>query len=136
MLEGTGYWACVRVKQGGPDWIVITTDRCGSTARDLPPLGLRDHPRFVGPVRRALRYSPGGIPPAPVVCVDVTAEPGIVGQDVWPVVPSNMWQSEQAAIICAALRGHAAALPRAPAEHSSNNRPAASLSMLHCGLRA
>ena len=48
---------------------------------------------------------------------------------------SNMWQPEQAAIMCAALRGHAAALPRARAAQSSSSRPVASLAMLHGGPR-
>ena len=51
---------------------------------------LRDHLRFVGPVHLAERCSPNDIPPAPVVFVEVTAEPRILGQDVWLVVPSNM----------------------------------------------
>ena len=67
------------------------------------------------------------IPPAPIVFVEVAEEPRIPGQDVWIVVPSNMWQPQQAATMCAALRGHAVALPRAPAAQSSNNRPAASV---------
>ena len=52
------------------------------------------------------------------------------------MVPDNMWRLEQAATMCAALQGHASALPRVPAAKASTNRPAASLANLHCGLRA
>ena len=47
-----------------------------------------------------------------------------------------MWQAEHAAVMCRALQGHAAALPRAPAAQSSSNRPAASLALLHSVSRA
>ena len=47
------------------------------------------------------------------------------------MAPSNMWQAEHAAVTCRALRGQAAAPPRAPAAQSSSNRPAASLALLH-----
>ena len=65
------------------------------------------------------------LPPAPAVFVEVTRPPAIQGQDVWPIAPSNMWQARHAAVMCRALQGHAAALPRAPAAQSSSNRPAA-----------
>ena len=52
------------------------------------------------------------------------------------MVAGNMWQPEQAAIMCAALRGHAAALRRAAVAQASSNRPAASMAILHCGSRA
>ena len=42
-----------------------------------------------------------------------------------------MWQAEHAAVMCRALQGHAAALPRASAAQSSINRPAALLALLH-----
>ena len=90
----------------------------------------------MGPTRRAWWCLPAVIPPAPIMFVEVTAEPRIQGQDVWRVVPSNMWQPEQATIMCAALLGHAATLARAPAALSSSNRLAVSLAMLHCGSRA
>ena len=47
-----------------------------------------------------------------------------------------MWQAEHAAVMCRALQGHAAALPRALAAQSSSNRPAASLALLHSVSRA
>ena len=47
-----------------------------------------------------------------------------------------MWQAEHAAVICRALQGHAAALPRAPAAQSFSHTPAASLALLHSGPRA
>ena len=68
--------------------------------------------------------------------MEVTRPPAIQGQDVWPIAPSNMWQAEHAAVMCRALQGHAAALPRAPAAQSSSNRPAASLALLHSVSRA
>ena len=138
VLKGIGYWACVRVEQGGLDWIVISADRVvRQQSKGSAFFGVfRDHLRFMGPVRRAQRSSPGGVPPPPVVFLEVTAEPRIPGQNVWPVVPNNMWQPEQAAIMCAAFRGHAAAVPRATAAQCSGNLPAASLEMLHCGSRA
>ena len=122
----------------GLDWIVITADRLvrQQSKRSAYFGVLQDHLRFVGPVGRAQRCSPRGILPARVAFVELTAEPGIPGQDVWQVVPNNMRQPAQAAIMCAALRGHAAALPRAPAGQSSTNRPAASQAMLPCGSRA
>ena len=72
----------------------------------------------------------------PAVFVEVTRRPADQGQDVWPIAPSNMWQAEHAAVMCRALQGHAAALPRAPAAQSSSNRPAASLALLHSVSRA
>ena len=68
--------------------------------------------------------------------MEVTRLPAIQGQNVWPIAPSNMWQAEHAAVVCRALHGHAAALPRAPAAQSSSNRPAASLALLHSVSRA
>ena len=138
VLEGTGFWACVWVEQGGLDWIVVTADRLvrqqskGSACFGV----LRDHLRFMGPVSRAQRCLPGSFPPAPVVFVEVTTELLIPGQDVWPVVPSNMWQPEQVAIMCAALLVHAAALSRVPAAQPSSNRLPATMAMLHGGPRA
>ena len=52
------------------------------------------------------------------------------------LAPSNMWQAEHAAAMCRALQGQATTLPKAPAAQSSSNRPAASLALLHSGLRA
>ena len=52
------------------------------------------------------------------------------------VLKSNMWQAEHAAVMCRALQGQAAALPRAPGAQSSSNRPAASLALLHSVSRA
>ena len=87
-------------------------------------------------MRRAHRCTAEDIPPAPAVFVEVTRPPAIQGQDVWPIAPSNMWQAEPAAVMCRALQGHAAALPRAPAAQSYSNRPAASLALLHSVSRA
>ena len=90
VMEGTGFWACGWVERGSLDWIVVTADKLvrqqskGSTCYGV----LRDHLRFMGPVRRAQRCSPGDIPPAPVVFVEVTAEPHIPGQDVLPSPPT------------------------------------------------
>ena len=64
--------------------------------------------------------------------VEVVKEPRILGQNVRPVAPTNMWQAQHAAAMCKALQGHATALPRGPA----TGRPAASLEMLHGGPRA
>ena len=68
--------------------------------------------------------------------MEVTRPPAIQGQDVWPIAPSNMWHAEHAAVMCRALQGHAAALPRARAAQSSSNGPAASLALLHSVWRA
>ena len=92
--------------------------------------------RELGPVRRAHKCTAGDIPQAPAVFVEVTRPPKVQGQDVWPVAPSNMWEAEQAAVMCRALQGQVAALPRAPAAQSSSNRPAASMALLHNGSRA
>ena len=111
----------------GPGWVVVTADRVvRQRSKGCARSGaLRDHLKFMGPVRRAQRCSGEGMPSAPVVFVEVTEEPRIPGQDVWPVVPSTMWQPQQAATMCAALRGqlrgHAAALPRASTALLSNN---------------
>ena len=137
-LEGAGFWACVRVERGCVDWVEVTADRL--VRRRSPGTAcfgvLRDHMRSVGPVRRAWRCALEGIPSAAVVFVQVTTEPRIPGQDVWPVVPDNMWRPEQVAAMCEALRGHAAALPRVPAAKASSNRPAASLVILRGGSQA
>ena len=92
--------------------------------------------RDLGTVRRAHRCTAGDIPQAPAVFVEVTRPPTVQGHDVWPVAPRNMWQAEHAAVMCRALQGQAAALPRAPAAQSSSNRPAASLALLHSVSRA
>ena len=97
---------------------------------------LRHRLRFLGPVHWARKCSPKSIPQAPGVFVEVMSEPRILGQDVCPVAPSNMWQSEEVAAMCESLRGHTTALPRAPPAQPSNDRPAASLAMLHGGPRA
>ena len=63
VLAGAGYWVCVQVEHGGLDWIVVTADRlvrllsAGFTCYGV----LRDHLRFMGPVRRAQRCAPGSI---------------------------------------------------------------------------
>ena len=87
-------------------------------------------------MRRAHRCTAEDIPPAPAVFVEVTRPPAVQGQDVWPIAPRNMWRAEYAAVMCRALQGHAAALPRAPAAQSSSSRPAASPALLHSVPRA
>ena len=138
VLEGAEYWACVRVETGGLEWVVLTACRLRRQQSRGPACYrvFRDCLREVGPVRRAHRCTARDIPPAPAVFVEVTRPPTVQGQDVWPVTPSNMWQAEYAAVLCRALQGQAAALPRAPAAHSSSNRPAASLALPHSVSRA
>ena len=133
VLEGAEYWACVWVETGGLVWVVVTACRLRRQQSRGPACYrvLRECLRELGPVRRAHRCTAEDIPPAPVLFVEVTRPPAIQGQDVWPIAPSNMWQAEHAAVMCRALQGHAAALPRAPAAQSSSNRPAASLPLLH-----
>ena len=138
VLEGAEYWACVRVETGGLEWVVVTACRLRRQQSRGPacyPV-FRECLRELGPVRRAHRCTAEDIPPAPAVFVEVTRPPAIQGQDVWPIAPSNMWQAEHAAVMCRALQGHAAALPKAPAAQSSSNRPAASLALLHSVSRA
>ena len=138
MLEGAGYWTCVRVETGGLEWVVVAACRLGRQQSRGPACYrvFRECLRELGPVRRAHRCTAEDIPPAPAVFVKVTQPPAIQEQDVWPIAPSNMWQAEHAAVMCRALQGHAAALPRAPAAQSSSNRPAASLALLHSVSRA
>ena len=138
VLEGAEYWACVRVETGGLEWVVVTACRLKRQQSRGPACYrvFRECLRELGPVRRAHRCTAEDIPPAPAVFVEVTRPPAIRGQDVWPIAPSNMWQAEHAAVVCRALQGHAAALPRAPAAQSSCNRPAASLALLHSVSRA
>ena len=80
-VGGHRFWACVRVERWGLDWIVVPADRLvRQQSRGFACYGvLRDYLRFVGPLRRAQRCSPGVIPPAPFVFVEVTAEPRIPG---------------------------------------------------------
>ena len=87
-------------------------------------------------MRRAHRRRAEDIPPALPVFVEVKRPPAIQGQDVWPIAPSKIWQAEHAAVVCRALQGHAAALPRAPAAQSSSNRRAALLALLQSVSRA
>ena len=138
VLEGAEYWACVRVETGGLEWVVVTACRLKRQQSRGPACYrvFRKCLRELGPVRRAHRCTAEDIPPAPAVFVEVTRPPAIQGQDIWPIAPSNMWQAEHAAVMCRALQGHAAALPRAPAAQSSSNRPAASLALLHSVSRA
>ena len=133
VLEGAEYWACVRMETGGLEWVVVTACRLGRQQSRGPACYrvFRECLRELGPVRRAHTCTAEDIPPAPAVFVEVTRPPAIQGQDVWPIAPSNMWQAEHAAVMCRALQGHAAALPRALAAQSSSNRTAASLALLH-----
>ena len=138
VLEGARYRACAREESGGLEWVVVTA--CRLRRQQSRGLGcyrvFRVCLRELGPVRRAHRCTAEDIPPALVVFVEVTRPPMIQGQDVWPIAPSNMWQAEHAAVMCRALQGQAAALPRALAAQSSSNRPAASLALLHSVSRA
>ena len=138
VLEGAEYWACVRVETGGLEWVVVTACRLMRQQSRGPACYrvFRECLGELGPVRRAHRCKAEDILQAPAVFVEVTQPPAIQGQDVWPIAPSNMWQAEHAAVMCRALQGHAAALPRAPAAQSSSNKPAASLALLHSVLRA
>ena len=138
VLEGAEYWACVRVEAGGHEWVVVTACRLRRQQSRGPACYrvFRECLRELGPVRKTHRCRAGDIPQAPAVFVEVTRPPKVRGQDVWPVAPSNMWQAEHAAVMCRALQGQAAALPRAPAAQSSSNRPAASLALLHSVSRA
>ena len=138
VLEGAEYCSCVRVEAGGLEWVAVT----GCRLRRQQSRGracyrvFRECHRELGPVRRAHRCTSGDIPQAPACFVEVRRPPKVQGQDVWPLVPSNMWQAEHAAVMCRALQGQAAALPRAPAAQSSSIRPTASLALLHSGSRA
>ena len=138
VLEGAEYWACARLETGGLEWVVVTACRLrrqqsrGQACYRV----FRECLRELSPVRRAHRCTAEDILPAPAVFVEVTRPPAIQGRDVWPIAPSNLWQAEHAAVMCRALQGHAAALPRAPAAQSSSNRPAASLALLHSVSRA
>ena len=120
------------------DWIEVTADNLvWRRSLGTAYFGvLRDNMWFVGPVCRAHRCAPEGIPVAAVVFVAVTTPPRIPGQDVWSVVPGNMWQPEQWATMCAVLPRYAAALRKLPAAKTSSNRPAASLAFLQCWSRA
>ena len=138
VLEGAEYWACVRVESGAVEWLVVTAFLLRRQQSRGPACYrvFRECLRELGPVRRAHRCTAGDIPQAPAVFVEVTRPPTVHGQDVWLVAPSNMWQVEHAAVMCRALQGQAAALPRAPAAQSSSNRPAASLALLQSVSRA
>ena len=138
VLEGAEYWACVRVEAGGLEWVVVTACRLRRQQSRGPACYrvFQECLKDLGPVHRAHRGTAGDIPQAPAVFVEVTRPPKVHGQDVWLVAPSNMWQAEHAAVMCRALQGQAAALPRAPAAQSFSNRPAASLALLHSVSRA
>ena len=138
MLEGAEYWASIRVQAGGLEWVVVTACRLRRQQSRGPACYrvFRECLRELGPVSRAHRCTAGDIPQAPTVFVEVTRPPKVHGQDVWLVAPRNMWQAEHAAVMCRALQGQAAALPRAPAAQSFSNRAAASLALLHSVSRA
>ena len=138
VLEGAECWACLRVDIGGLEWVVVTACRLrGQQSRGPACYTVsRECLRALGPVRRTHRCTNGDIPQAAAVFLELTRPPKVQDQDVWRVAPSSMWQAEHAAVMCTALQGQAAALPRAPAAQSSNNWPAASLALLHSGSRA
>ena len=133
VLGGAEYSVYVRVEAGGLEWVVVTACRLRrqqSRGRACYSV-LREWLRELGLVRRAHRCTAGHIPQAPAVFVEVTRPPTVQGQVVRPVASSNMWQAEHAAVMCRALQGQAAALPKAPAAQSTSNTPAASLALLH-----
>ena len=138
VLERAEYWAYVRVETRGLERIVVTACRLRRQQSRAPACYrvFGECHRELGPVRRANRCTAGDIPQAPAVFVEVTRPRKVQGQDVSPVAPSSTWQAEHAAIMCRALQGQAAALPRTPAAQSSINRRAASLALLHSGWRA
>ena len=84
VLEGAEYWACVRVKTGGLEWVVVTACRLGRQQSRGPACYrvFRECLRELGPVRRAHRCTVEDIPPAPTVFVEVTRPPATQGQDV------------------------------------------------------
>ena len=133
VLEGAECWACVWVESGGVLWVAVTACRLRRQQSRGPVCYRvsRECLRELGPVRRAHRCTAGDIPPARAVFLEITRPPTVQEQDVWPVAPGNMWQAEHAAVMCKALQGQAAALPRAPLAQTSSNRPAASLALLH-----
>ena len=126
------------METGGLEWVVVTACRLRRRQSRDPAWYrvFRECLRALGPVRGAHRCTAGDIPQAPAVFVEVTRPAKVKGQDVWPVAPSSMWQAEHAAVMCRALQGQEAALPRAQAAQSSSNRLAASLAVLHSGSRA
>ena len=138
VLEGSEYWACVRVEAGGLEWVVVTACQLRRQQSRGPACYrvFKECLRSLGPMRRAHRCTTGDVPQAPAVFMEVTRPPKVQGQDVWPVAPSNMWQAEHAAAMCRALQGQATVLPTAPAAQSSSNRSAASLTLLHSGSQA
>ena len=114
VLKGIGYWASVRVEQGGLDWIVISANMVvRQHSKGFAFFGVfRDHLRCIGPVRRAQRSSPRGVPPPPLVFLEVTAEPRIPGHNVWPVVPKQH-------VAARASGHHVCGVPRARGSPSS-----------------
>ena len=88
VLEGAEYWACVRVDTGALEWIIVTASRLRTQqSRGLACYGvLKECLRFLGPVCRAHRCTPGDIPQAPAVFVEVVQPPRVPGHDAgsWP----------------------------------------------------
>ena len=138
VFEGAEYWACVRVETGGLEWVVVTACWLRRQQSRGPACYrvFRECLRELGPVRKAHRCTAEDILPAPAVFVEVRRRPAVQEQDVWPIAPSNIWQAEHAPVMCRALQGHAAALPRAPAAQSSSSGRAALLALLHSVSRA
>ena len=138
VLEGAEYWACVWVETGGLEWVVVTACRLRMQQSWGPACYgvFSECLTALGPVRRAHRCTAGDVPQAPAVFVEVTRPTKAQGQDIRHVAPSSMWQAEHAAVMCRALQGQKAALPRAAGAHFSSNRPAALLAVLHSGSRA
>ena len=112
VLEDTGFSAFVWVERASVDWVEVTAGKLvrRTSLGTACFIVLRDHIKNVRPLCRARRCAPEGIPPAAVVLVELTTEPHRPGEDIMPVVPNNMRRPQQAAAMCAALRGNAAAL--------------------------
>ena len=93
VMEGAEYWAYVRLEKAGLDWILVTASKLLRQQSSGPACYgvLQDRLRFLGAVRRVRTSTPMNIPQASSMFVEVTKEPGVPGQDVWPMILSNMW---------------------------------------------
>ena len=79
VLEDAEYWACVRVEEGGPDWIMVTASRLvRQQSRGPACYGvLKDRLWFLGPVRPTGGCTPKDILQAPAVFVEVVKKPRV-----------------------------------------------------------
>ena len=82
VLEGAEYWACVRVKAGGLQWIVVPACQLRRQQSRGPACYrvFRECIRSLGPVRRAHKCTTGDIPQAPAAFVEVTQPPKVQGR--------------------------------------------------------